>query len=349
MGISLSPMEKTASELAQLLGGIVSGNPDVKVSKLGKIESASSGELTFLANNKYEKFIYESEASIAVVGLDWEPTSDLPSNLTLIKVEDPYGAFAKLLKAYEKVNKRQAGVHPTAIIHKGASVGDGCHIGAGVVIEEGAVVNSNTEIGASCYLGKNVDLGSDCQLFSGVRILDNCIVGNGCTIQSNTVIGSEGFGFAPKEDGSYSKVPQIGNVIIEDNCDIGANCAIDRATLGSTIIHKGCKLDNLIQVAHNVVIGEKSVIAAQTGIAGSTIIGKNCLIGGQVGFVGHLKIADGTKIGAKSGISKNIMTPDSIIQGIPAMPIKAYQKFQIGLRGLVKQYYYNKEQGLKDD
>ena len=347
MGISLSPMEKTASELAQLLGGTVSGNPDVIVSKLGKIESASSGELTFLANDKYEKFIYECGASIAVVGKEWEPSSDLPDSLTLIKVEDAYGAFAMLLKAYEQVNKRQGGVHTSAIIHEGATVGEGCYIGAGVIIEDGAVVGANSEIGTSCYLGRSAQLGEGCQLFSGVRILDHCKVGSGCTIQSNSVIGSEGFGFAPKEDGSYSKVPQIGNVIIEDNCDIGANCAIDRATLGSTIIHKGCKLDNLIQVAHNVVIGEKSVIAAQTGIAGSTIIGKNCLIGGQVGFVGHLKIADGTKIGAKTGVSKNVIVPDTIIQGIPAMPIKAYQKFQVGLRGLVKQYFNNIDQSSK--
>jgi UDP-3-O-[3-hydroxymyristoyl] glucosamine N-acyltransferase len=347
MGISLSPMEKTASELAQLLGGTVSGDPDVKVSKLGKIESATYGELTFLANYKYEKFIYESEASIAVVGKDWEPSSDLPENLTLIKVDDAYGAFAILLKAYEQVNKRQDVIHHSAIIHEGATLGKECHIGAGVVVEEGAVVGANSEIGVSCYLGKNTKLGEGCQLFSGVRILDNCVVGSGCIIQSNTVIGSEGFGFAPKEDGSFSKVPQIGNVIIEDNCDIGANCAIDRATLGSTIIQKGCKLDNLIQVAHNVVIGEKSVIAAQTGIAGSTIIGKNCLVGGQVGFVGHIKIADGTKIGAKTGVSKNVMTPDTIIQGIPAMPIKTYHKFQVGLRILVKQYFNNKDQSSK--
>ena len=180
-------------------------------------------------------------------------------------------------------------------------------------------------------------------LFCGVKILDKCSLGNDCTVQSNTVIGSEGFGFTPKDDGSYSKIPQIGNVVIEDNCDIGAGCTIDRATLGSTLIKKGCKLDNLIQIAHNVEIGEYTVIAAQSGIAGSTILGKNCLVGGQVGFAGHLKIADGSKFGAKTGVSKNVTTPDTILQGIPAMPMRAYQKFQIGLRSIVKDFYNNKD------
>ena len=265
-------MERTAGELAQLINGTVSGNPDVSVSNMGKIESAKSGDLTFLANDKYEKYIYDCGASIAIVREDFEPSSDIPSALTLIKVEDPYNAFATLLKAFNSMNKRQAGVHPTAIVAESAKIGDGCHIGAGVVIDENTVIGSGAEIHASCYIGKDANVGEGCKFFSGVRVLDKCEVGKDCTIQSNTVIGSEGFGFAPKENGSYAKVPQIGNVIIEDNCDIGANCSIDRATMGSTVIQKGCKLDNLIQVAHNVMIGEKTVIAAQTGIAGSTII-----------------------------------------------------------------------------
>ncbi len=336
-------MEKTASELAQLLGGTVSGNPEALVCSLGKIESASEGELTFLSNPKYEKYIYDCGASIAVVANDFEPSSDLPENLTLIKVEDPYSSFALLLQAYEQINKRQPGVDATAIIHEGAKVGKGCHIGPGVIIEDGAEVGAKSELRAGVYIGKNVILGERCLLFSGVQILDKCTLGNDCTVQSNTVIGSEGFGFAPKDDGSYSKIPQIGNVVIEDNCDIGAGCTIDRATLGSTLIKKGCKLDNLIQIAHNVEIGEYTVIAAQSGIAGSTILGKNCLVGGQVGFAGHLKIADGSKFGAKTGVSKNVTTPDTILQGIPAMPMRAYQKFQIGLRSLVKDFYNNKD------
>ncbi|MAO46855.1 MAG: UDP-3-O-(3-hydroxymyristoyl)glucosamine N-acyltransferase [Crocinitomicaceae bacterium] len=336
-------MEKTALELAQLLGGTVSGNPDAAVCGLGKIESAGPGEITFLANSKYEKHIYDCGADIAVVGNDFEPGGELPEGMTLIKVKDPYGAFATLLQAFEQVNKRQAGIHASAVIHETATVGEGCYVGAGVVIEEGAEVGKGAELRASCYVGRNAKVGERTMLDVGTRILDRCVVGDDCIIQSNTVVGSEGFGFAPKEDGSYSKVPQTGNVVIGNKCDIGAGCTIDRATLGSTEIHDGCKIDNLIQIAHNVVIGEKTVIAAQTGIAGSTIIGKNCLIGGQVGFVGHLNIADGTKIAAKAGISRNIIKPDTTIQGIPAVAIKQYQKTQIALRGLVRQFYDSKD------
>tara|TARA_Y100001954_G_C15802343_1_gene600805 strand:+ start:1623 stop:2642 length:1020 start_codon:yes stop_codon:yes gene_type:complete len=336
-------MEKTASELAQILGGKVSGNPDAAVCGLSKIEIASEGELTFLSNPKYEKYIYNCEASIAIVANNFVPSADLPKGLTLIKVEDPYTSFALLLQINEQINKREPGVDDNAIIHKGAKVGEKCHIGPGVIIEDGAEVGANSELRAGVYIGKNAKLGERCLVFSGVQILDKCSLGNDCTVQSNTVIGSEGFGFAPKDDGSYSKIPQIGNVIIEDNCDIGAGCTIDRATLGSTLIKKGCKLDNLIQIAHNVEIGEYTVIAAQSGIAGSTILGKNCLVGGQVGFAGHLKIADGSKFGAKTGVSKNVTKPNTILQGIPAMPMRAYQKFQIGLRSLVKDMYNKKD------
>lgn len=331
-------MEKTAAELAHILNGEVSGNSETRVHKLGKIESATHGAITFLANDKYEKFIYSSEASVAVVSKGFTPAEELPTGLTLIRVDDAYSAFAVLLEAYNATVQREAEVHPSAIIHESAKVGEGCHIGAGVVIEQGAVIGDRTEIRASVYIGRNVVMGTDCQIFPGTRILDDCVVGNHCTVQANTVVGSDGFGFAPKEDGSYSKVPQTGNVIIEDNCDIGAGCTIDRATLGSTIIGKGCKLDNLIQVAHNVIIGEKTVIAAQTGIAGSTEIGSGCMIGGQVGFVGHIKVADGTKIAAKGGITKSISKPNTTVQGNPAVEIKNYQKYQIALRRLVRDY-----------
>jgi UDP-3-O-[3-hydroxymyristoyl] glucosamine N-acyltransferase len=336
-------MEKSAAELAELLGGTVSGNPQVTVNALGKIESAVEGELTFLANDKYEKFLYESNASIVVVSETFSPKSTLPTDLTLIKVADPYSAFANLLETYNENLKRESGIHDSAIIHRDAIVSEGCSIGAGVIIDAGAVIGANTELRAAVYIGIEVEVGSGCLFYSGVRVLDRCKVGDNCTLQANTVVGSEGFGFAPKEDGTYAKVPQTGNVVIENNCDIGAMCAIDRATLGSTLIMKGCKLDNLIQVAHNVEIGEKTVIAAQTGIAGSTIIGANCLIGGQVGFAGHLKIADGTKIAAKAGISKHVKIPGTILQGIPATPIRTYQKFQVALRGLVRQYQANRE------
>ena len=329
-------MEQTAAELAILLDGSVSGNPETRVRKLGKIESAGTGAVTFLANKEYEKYVYKSGASVVVVSKDFKPKKDLPPDMTLVKVDDPYSAFAKLLDAYDNILKRDEGVHSSAIIHPDAIIGAGCAIGPGVVIDKGATIGDRTELRAHVYIGRDVTIGTDCMFFSGVRILDRCHVGNRCTIQGGTVIGSDGFGFAPKDDGSYAKVPQTGNVILEDDCDIGALCTLDRATLGSTIVRKGCKLDNLIQVAHNVVIGEKTVIAAQTGIAGSTTIGAQCMIGGQVGISGHLKIANGSRIAAKSGVSASILTPNGTYQGNPVMPIKTFHKFHIALRKLVR-------------
>jgi UDP-3-O-[3-hydroxymyristoyl] glucosamine N-acyltransferase len=310
-------MEQTAAELAILLDGSVSGNPEARVRRLGKIESAGPGSVTFLANMEYEKFVYSCSATVVVVQIDFKPKQDLPAGITLVKVEDPYRAFATLLDAYDNILKRDEGVHSSAIIHPDATIGKGCAIGPGVVIDKGAVIGNRSELRANVYIGRDVTIGADALFHSGVRILDRCIVGNSCTIQGGTIVGSDGFGFAPKDDGSYAKIPQTGNVVIEDDCDIGALCTLDRATLGSTIIRNGCKLDNLIQVAHNVVIGEKTVIAAQTGIAGSTIIGSHCLIGGQVGIGGHLKIANGSRIDAKSGKSSNAH------QSIPEVPNSA--------------------------
>ena len=330
-------MEQTAAELALLLDGSVSGNPEARVRRLGKIESAGPGSVTFLANMEYEKFVYTCRATVIVVKRDFTPKQELPTGMTLVKVEDPYRAFATLLEAYDNILKRDEGVHSSAIIHPDASIGKGCAIGPGVVIDKGAVIGNMSELRANVYIGRDVSIGVDAMFFSGVRILDRCVVGNSCTIQGGTIVGSDGFGFAPKDDGSYAKIPQTGNVVIEDNCDIGALCTLDRATLGSTIIRKGCKLDNLIQIAHNVVIGEKTVIAAQTGIAGSTTIGSQCLIGGQVGIGGHLKIANGSRIAAKSGVSASLLHPNGTYQGNPAMPIKAFQRFQIALRKLVRK------------
>lgn len=329
-------MEQTAAELAVLLEGSVSGNPEARVRKLGKIESAGAGSVTFLANMEYEKFVYNCGATVVVVGQDFKPSQALPKDMTLVVVEDPYRAFAVLLESYDNILKRDEGIHSSAIVHPDAIIGKGCAIGPGVVIDKGAVIGDRTELRAHVYIGRDVTIGCDSMFFSGVRILDRCQVGNRCTIQGGTIVGSDGFGFAPKEDGSYAKVPQTGNVILEDDCDLGALCTLDRATLGSTIIRKGCKLDNLIQVAHNVIIGEKTVIAAQTGIAGSTTIGSQCMIGGQVGIGGHLKIANGSRIAAKSGVSASLLTPNGTYQGNPAMPIKAFQKFQIALRKLVR-------------
>lgn len=329
-------MEKTASELAVLLEGKVHGNPEVRIRKLAKIETAGPGSVSFLSNPDYERYLYESKASVIVVDEAFQPSKALPDTLTLLRVSDAYQAFARLLEAFDAVIKREEGIHPSATIDPQAQVGEGCYIGPGVVVEAGAVIGSGTELHAHVYIGQEVNIGNNCVLHSGAKVLDRCVIGNECTLQSTAVVGSDGFGFAPREDGSYVKVPQTGNVVIEDGCDVGAMTTIDRATMGSTILRKGCKLDNLIQVAHNVVIGEATVIAAQTGIAGSTTIGARCMIGGQVGIGGHLRIADGSRIAAKSGVSASLLKENGTYQGNPAIPVKAFQQFHIALRRLAR-------------
>ena len=329
-------MQQTASELAVLLNGRVVGNPEVRVRRLAKIESAGPGSVSFLSNPEYERFIYGTEASIVIVAETFEPSQDLPQDLTLLRVEDPYRAFARLLEAYDAILKRQEGIHPTAVVDEEATLGEGCFVGPGVVVERGAVVGDRVELHAHVHVGRDVRIDQDTVLQSGVRVLDRCVIGRRCTLQAGTIVGSDGFGFAPKEDGTYAKVPQTGNVVIEDNCDVGAMTTIDRATLGSTVLKNGCKLDNLIQVAHNVVIGEATVIAAQTGIAGSTTIGSRCMIGGQVGIGGHLTVANGSRIAAKSGVSASLIQEGQTYQGNPAVPVKQFQKFQIALRRLAR-------------
>ena len=329
-------MQQTASELAVLLNGRVVGNPEVRVRRLAKIESAGPGSVSFLSNPEYERFIYSTEASIVIVAETFESSQDLPQDLTLLRVEDPYRAFARLLEAYDAILKRQEGIHPTAVVDKEATLGEGCFVGPGVVVERGAVVGDRVELHAHVHVGRDVRIDQDTVLHSGVRVLDRCVIGRRCTLQAGTIVGSDGFGFAPKEDGTYAKVPQTGNVVIEDNCDVGAMTTIDRATLGSTVLRNGCKLDNLIQVAHNVVIGEATVIAAQTGIAGSTTIGSRCMIGGQVGIGGHLTVANGSRIAAKSGVSASLIQEGQTYQGNPAVPVKQFQKFQIALRRLAR-------------
>ena len=329
-------MQQTASELAVLLNGRVVGNPEVRVRRLAKIESAGPGSVSFLSNPEYERFIYSTEASIVIVAETFEPSQDLPQDLTLLRVEDPYRAFARLLEAYDAILKRQEGIHPTAVVDEEATLGEGCFVGPGVVVERGAVVGDRVELHAHVHVGRDVRIDQDTVLHSGVRVLDRCVIGRRCTLQAGTIVGSDGFGFAPKEDGTYAKVPQTGNVVIEDNCDVGAMTTIDRATLGSTVLKNGCKLDNLIQIAHNVVIGEATVIAAQTGIAGSTTIGSRCMIGGQVGIGGHLTVANGSRIAAKSGVSASLIQEGQTYQGNPAVPVKQFQKFQIALRRLAR-------------
>ncbi len=340
-------MQHTAGELAHMLKGVVEGNSQVVVNALAKIENASTGSLTFLSNPDYEGYLYTTGASVAIVPTAFQPTQALPSSLVLIRVEDSYAAFAKLLEVASASMALPRTVHPAAVISANAEVHEDVHIGPLVVIEDGAVVGAGCEIHAHVTVGRHVKIGENSTLHSGVRVLANCIIGKNCILQAGAIIGSDGFGFAPQAGDGYTKVPQTGNVILQDNCEIGAATTIDRATLGSTIVGEGVKLDNQIQVAHNCTIGAHTVIAAQTGIAGSTSIGSGCMIGGQVGFAGHLKIADGVKIAAQSGVTTSIKEPNSIWQGTPATPIKDYQKQQIALRNLSRHRLMNRLEQLE--
>ncbi|PTM04114.1 MAG: UDP-3-O-(3-hydroxymyristoyl)glucosamine N-acyltransferase [Bacteroidetes bacterium] len=323
-------MEFSAQQIADMLGGTVDGNPDVTVSNLSKIEEGKAGTLSFLANLQYQKYIYQTEASIVIVGNDFK--TEKPIAASLVRVEEPYMAFAKLLEAYNSLQHQKTGIHPRSIVSEKASLGEDVYIAAGVVIGDGVTIGNNTKIYANTVIGDNCNIGNNCLLFSGVNIYANSQIGNEVSLHSGVIIGADGFGFAPKGSG-YDKVAQIGNVIIEDGVEIGANTTIDRATLGSTIIRRGVKLDNLIQIAHNVEIGENTVIASQSGVAGSSKIGKNCMIGGQVGISGHLKIGDGVKIAAQSGIAKDV-EDNSIIQGSPAFKVSDYQKSYVYFRKL---------------
>ena len=311
-------MEFSASQLAAVLEGIVEGNPEVKISRLSKIEEGEPGTLSFLANPKYTPYIYNTKASIVIVSKDFSP--DQPVASTLIKVDDAYTAFARLLELYNKIKNEKKGVSSLAFVSKSAIIGNDVYIGEFTCIGDNVVIGDNTKIFPHVYVGDNAKVGSDTTIFAGVIIYSDNLIGSHCTIHGGVIIGADGFGFAPQQDKNYKKIAQIGNVIIEDNVEIGSNTTIDRATLGSTIIRQGVKLDNLIQVAHNVEIGENTVIAAQTGISGSTKIGKNCMIAGQVGFVGHLSIGDDVKIGAQSGVSGNLKD-GSIVMGSPEIDI----------------------------
>ena len=327
-------MQFSAEQIAAMLQGTVEGDATVAVNGLSKIEDGRSGTLTFLANPKYTEYIYTTGASIAIVGHDFKAEKELPSTLTLIRVAEPYACFAKLLDAYHQLRQPNATVSVKAHIEDSAKLDENVYIGEFAYIGEGVRIGKGARIYPNSYVGPYTTIGENTVLFSGVRVYNDCIIGSHCTLHSGVIIGGDGFGFAPNSENNYQKVPQIGNVIIEDYVEIGSNTAIDRATLGSTIIRKGVKLDNLIQVAHNVEIGENTVIAAQTGIAGSTRIGRNCMIGGQVGIVGHITIADGTKIAAQSGVASSISEPNTIVQGSPAFGIMDYKKSYIGFMKL---------------
>lgn len=327
-------MEFTAEQIAGLLHGKIEGNANISVNNLSKIEEGKPGTLTFLANPKYNDYIYTTMASIVIVNNDFIAEKPLPSSLTLIRVPDAYACFAKLLEYYNQAKGNKSGIEQPSFIDPTAKIGENVYIGAFAYIGKNAVIEKNAKIYPQSYIGDNASVGENSVLYSGVKLYHECKVGSNCTIHASSVIGADGFGFAPNSENNYQKVPQIGNVVIEDFVEIGSNVSIDRATLGSTIIRRGVKIDNLIQIAHNVEIGENTVIAAQTGIAGSTKLGKNMMIGGQVGIIGHLKIADGVKIAAQSGIGQNIDNPNTILQGSPAFSIGDYKRSYVLFRSL---------------
>jgi UDP-3-O-[3-hydroxymyristoyl] glucosamine N-acyltransferase len=310
-------MQFTAAQIAMLIQGTIEGDANATVGSFGKIEEAGAGQLTFLANPKYEDYIYNTRASVVIINA--AQTLREPVAATLIRVADAYSAFATLLAKYQEMMTQQlTGIQEPSYISKTAKLGNNVFVGAFAYIGDNVTIGNNVKIFPNAYIGDNAKLDDNTILHPGVKIYHDCVIGKNVTIHSGTVVGSDGFGFAPQKDGSFKKVPQIGNVVVEDFVEIGANATIDRATIGSTIIRSGAKLDNLIQIAHNVEVGNNTVIAAQAGVSGSTKIGNNVMIGGQAGIVGHLQIADGSKINAQSGVSKSIKTPNAAVTGSPA-------------------------------
>ncbi len=326
-------MEFTVSQIAELLNGKVEGDGSRKVCRLDKIQEGSEGSISFLSNLKYEPFLYTTEASAVIVGNDFQPTK--PVKTTLIKVKDPYSGFTQLLEAYAQMKKTAySGVEQPSYMDDSSQMGENGYRAAFSYIGKNAKIGNHVKIHAHAFVGDNVTIGDHTVIHSGARITEDTVIGSHCEIQPNVVIGADGFGFAPQEDNSYKNIPQLGNVIIEDHVSIGANSTIDCATMGSTIIKRGVKIDNLVQIAHNVVIGENTVIAAQTGISGSTEIGKNCVIAGKAGIVGHIKVADNTTVGANTGISKSILTPGKTIFGYMGMDLKDFLKSYAIFRNL---------------
>lgn len=336
-------IEFNAEQIALWVGGKLEGNPKRKVSTVAKIEEANEHALAFLANLKYEAYLYETKAAVVLISNDLELKKEVSA--TLIRVPDPYLAFAGILKQYEKVVRPSftPGIHPTAVVDESVLIPDSVHIGAFSIIEKGAKIGEYSVIRPHVTIGEGVAIGEHVILNSQVQIYDGCIIGNHVIIHSGTVIGSDGFGFAPNKDGSYTKVAQLGGVKIGHHVEIGANCTIDRATMGFTAIADHCKIDNLVQIAHNVTIGTGTVIAAQTGISGSTHIGKHCMIGGQVGIVGHIVIADHTKINAQSGVAKSILQEGIALNGTPAAEYRSVLKSQVIFRKLPELWNEVKE------
>lgn len=327
-------MKFSARQISEILEGTIEGNPDVEVSSVAKIEEGKNGSISFLANPKYADYIYDTDASIVIVNKDFKLQQKVKDSLTLIRVEDAYACFGQLLEMYNQVKNNKVGISKQSAIAESAEIGEDVYIGDFVSIGENVKIGNGVKIFPNTTIGDNTVIGDRTTIFSGCSIYSETQIGKDCIIHAGVRLGADGFGFAPNSENNYKKVAQIGNVIIEDHVEIGSNTSIDRATLGSTIIRKGVKLDNLIQIAHNVEIGENTVMAAQCGVAGSTKIGKNCMIGGQVGIVGHIKIADGVKIAAQSGIANSIETENAIVQGSPAIPIGDFKRSYVMFRKL---------------
>ena len=325
-------MKFTANQIAEMLNGVVEGDPTITLNQLTKIEEGCTHSLSFLSNPKYNEYLYETKSSAVIVNNSFVPEKKVDA--TLIKVEDAYASFAQLLRIIEDLQKKKSGIEKLSFIHETAEVGEGAYIGAFAYIGENVKIGRNVKIYPHCYIGDNVRIDDNCSLFSGVKIYHDCEVEQNTSIHAGAVIGGDGFGFAPNTGNTYDKIPQIGNVIIKEGVEIGANTCIDRATMGSTIIHKGVKLDNMIQVAHNVEIGEHTVIASHTAIAGSSKVGENCMIGGQVAIAGHLTVANNVKVAGKTGIAKDIKEDGKVLQGPLAFDLKDFQRSYIYFRQL---------------
>ncbi|GHV34034.1 UDP-3-O-acylglucosamine N-acyltransferase [Bacteroidia bacterium] len=326
-------MQISVKQIAEILNAEIVGNPDAVISKLCKIEEGENEGLTFLANPKYTQYLYDSKATAVIVPKDFVP--EKPVSATLIKTADSYSAFAKLLAFYERMKPQKTGISALAFCHSTTVLGENCYLGEYAVLGENVKIGNNVKIYPQVYLGDNTVVGDNSIIYAGAKIYSDTRIGKGVIIHSGAVIGADGFGFAPNSE-EYAKIPQIGNVVLEDGVEIGANTCVDRATMGSTVVKKGVKLDNLIQVAHNVVIGENTVIAAQTGIAGSAKLGKNCMFGGQVGIAGHIQIADGVKAGAQAGISGSVIKEDVVLLGSPAIDVSNFRRSSAIFKNLEK-------------
>ena len=321
--------------IAEYLHGTIEGDENITVTNISRIEDGKPGTLAFLSNPKYNKYLYDTGASLVLVNNDFELEG--PVACTLIRVENAYEAFASLLTLYQQSIVPKMGIENPSFIDSSAKIGTGVYVGAFAYISANVFVGNNSKIYPQVFLGESVKIGTNVVIYAGAKIYDNCVIGNNCIIHAGVVIGADGFGFAPREDGTYEKIPQIGNVVLEDDVEIGANTTIDSSTMGSTIIHKGAKIDNLIQIAHNCEVGENTVMAAMTGVAGSTKIGKNCMFGGHIGIAGHIKIGNGVKVGAMSGISNNVKDGKTLL-GLPAMPFDRALKTMVIYRHLPEMH-----------